>query len=250
MRRRLLSAVTLFVGLILGTYGIQGVAQAAPDPVIAGTMTNTCAADGNPAGAWVIVRNTATNADVASMTTDATGAFQFQNVPPGNYTVRLYPPAGCGSVPNDVVADTTSGNPVTGLHLEMVKVFSIYGFVTGCPSGTGDPTQNVTVNLRNAADAVIATTATNPNGWYFFQYKTALPGYVVEVVPPQGCTGDPLTRTVDLSSGDANDVDFALTPQSSGSLASLGSLDPFGSLTHTGSLVHSGSLGSSGSQGS
>ncbi|WP_146176487.1 SdrD B-like domain-containing protein [Rhodococcus sp. OK519] len=211
-------------------------------------MTNTCADDGNPVGAWVELHDAVTNVGVASVTTGPGGVFEFQNIPPGDYSVNLYPPAGCGSVPDKLPADTTSGNPVTGLNLEMVKVFSIFGFVTGCPGDTGQPTENVTVNLRDNMDAIISTTETNPNGWYFFQYKPAQAGYVVEVVPPTGCTGSPLTQTVDLSSGDANDVAFALTPQSSGSLGSIGaSLENiFGSVS--GSVEHV--LGSSGSSGS
>lgn len=241
VKRRLSTAVTLFAGLMLAVIGLPGVASADPSPVISGTMTNNCADDGNPVGTWVELRDAVTNAGVASVTTGPGGAFEFQNIPPGNYSVNLYPPAGCGSVPGTLPADTTSGNPVTGLSFAMVKVFSIFGFVTGCPADAGSPTEDVTVNLRDNSNAVIATTTTNPNGWYFFQYKPAQSGYVVEVVPSQGCTGDPLTRTVDLSAGDASDVDFALMPQSSGSAGSI-----------SGSLGHVvGSLGSSsGSSGS
>lgn len=235
---------------MLAILGFPGVVSADPFPVISGTMTNTCADDGNPVGAWVELHDAVTNVGVASVTTGPGGVFEFQSIPPGNYSVNLYPPAGCGSVPDKVPADTTSGNPVTGLSLAMVKVFSIFGFVTGCPADTGAPTENVTVNLRDNADAVVATTETNPNGWYFFQYKPAQAGYVVEVVAPSGCTGSPLTRTVNLSAGDANDVDFALTPESTGSLGSIsGSLEHiFGSVG--GSIEHVfGSVGSSGSTG-
>lgn len=230
--------------------GMPGAANSDPLPTISGTMVNTCADDGNPIGTWVELRDAVTNVGVASLTTGPGGVFEFQNIPPGNYSVNLYPPAGCGSVPGKLPADTTSGIPVTGLAFEMVKVFSIDGFVTGCPADSGSPTEDVTVNLRDDTNAVIATTTTNPNGWYFFQWKPAQSGYVVEVVPPQGCTGDPLTQTVDLSTGDATDVDFVLTPESSGSLGSIG-----GSLEHVfgsvgGSIEHvSGSLGSSGSTG-
>lgn len=237
---------------MLAVIGLPGLASADPFPVISGTMTNTCADDGNPVGTWVELRDAVTNAGVASVTTGPGGVFEFQNIEPGNYSVNLYPPAGCGSVPGKLPADTTSGNPVTGLSFAMVKVFSIDGFVTGCPADTGSPTEDVTVNLRDNTNAVIATTTTNPNGWYFFQWKPAQPGYVVEVVPPQGCTGEPLTQTVDLSTGDVSDVDFALDPESSGSLGSIG-----GSLEHvfgsvSGSIEHVfGSLGSSsGSMGS
>ncbi|WP_051918419.1 hypothetical protein [Prescottella defluvii] len=233
--------------MMLGILGLPGIANSDPFPVISGTMTNTCASDGNPVGAWVELRDAVTDAGVASVTTGPGGVFTFNGISPGNYRVNLYPPAGCGSVPQSVAADTTSGNPVTGLSLQMVKVFSIFGFVTGCPVDAGDPTNNVTVNLRDNTNAVVATTATNPNGWYFFQYKPAQAGYVVEVLPEAGCTGDPLTRTVDLSVGDVNDVDFALTPESSGSLGSLGSLGSSVSGGSSGSLAHLfGSLGSSG----
>ncbi|MDI9915013.1 carboxypeptidase-like regulatory domain-containing protein [Rhodococcus sp. IEGM 1379] len=224
MRRGIFAVFALVASL-----GLFLPSVASADPVthsVSGTLTNTCDPLGNPVGVWMVVWNGATQ--VASATTGPGGVYTIAGVPPGSYTVSPYAPAGCGSVPNSTPVDLTSAD-ATGIDFEMVKVFSIFGQVTGCPEDEGVGTPDVTVNLLDGGNQIASTTTDN-FGDYFFQYKPAKDGYTVEVAPGAGCGADSPSVPVNLSVDDVEGVDFAFIRDcSSGNPGSMfGSI--FGSL--------------------
>ena len=227
MRRRFFAIFAL-----MGAFGLFLSSVASADPVtrsVSGTLVNSCSDTGDPVGIWMVVWDGSTQ--ISSATVGVGGGYMITNVPPGNYTVSPYSPAGCGSVPDRTAVDLTTSD-ATGIDFELVKVFSIVGTVTGCPGADGVGASDVTLNLLDAGTQ-IATTTTDDSGDYFFQYKPAKDGYSVEVVPGSGCGADPAVIPVNLSTNDVTGVDFALTADGCDTGSSFGSVDLstiFGSL--------------------
>lgn len=224
MKKRVaLASLTLGVGLVAA---LPSVASARSYDPISGTLVNTCHSDGNSANFWIELWND--EGHVTSVATDPDGGYVFEDRNPGHYTVKPAMPAGCGAVPTTREADTTDG-PALGIDFRMVAVHDIIGTVSGCAGAAGAGIAGVTVNLVDGEDGIVDSTETTHDGYYFFQWKEAKDGYTVEVLPPAGCDAAEPVRPVDLTNGDAVDVDFVLAPIPAGSLQSLFSGFDFGS---------------------
>ncbi|MEL6988846.1 MAG: SdrD B-like domain-containing protein, partial [Bacteroidota bacterium] len=189
--------------------------------------------DGSESGIeGVIVNLTDANGNIiATDTTDANGAYLFENLPPGDYTVTTTPPAGydptydenSGTTSPDNTTDVTIG--IGDEHLTADFGYqgtaslgdTIYEDTDGDGSqGADEPgIEGVVVTLTDADGNVVGTDTTDANGNYGFDNLP--PGdYTVTVTPPAGYdnTGDPNggldnTSEVTLAAGENNpDQDF------------------------------------------
>ena len=184
---------------------------------------------------------------IASTTTNAGGSYSFTNLTAGNYRVVETDLAGyVSTTPNSVSATVTAGSSTT-------VNFGDYKLPTGTPSsisgvafhdanenGTQDtgeaPLSGVTIQLRNSAGTMIATTTTNTSGAYSFSNLTAglytvteidLAGYISttlnNVAVNLSMGTDVTVHFGDLLRGAAQIADPAITKYGSPTSATVGS---------------------------
>ena len=203
----------------------DGIQNDGPGSGIGGATLTLTGPDGKPV--TDVFGNT-----VAPITTGATGVYLFQNLPPlpagGHYTVTVTPPAGyrptVGNVGTDRVIDSSTGSVTSGdVAADGAQDLTLdFGLVQGAVSvgdfvwedtnrngiqDSGEPGMpDVTVTLQSAEGAVVATTQTDPNGYYAFPGLTPGQNYSVVFTPPSGA---------------------ALTTQNAGSMPAVDS-DPAG----------------------
>ena len=156
---------------------------------------------------------------IASTTTIAGGPYSFTNLTPGTYQVVETDLAGyVSTTPNTVSATVKAGDSATvnfgDYKLTGGAFSSISGIVFNDANGNGiqDASElaisGVTIQLRNNAGAVIATTTTNFSGAYIFSNLTA-GTYTVTEIDPAGYISTTLnTVGVSLSAGTNATVHF------------------------------------------
>ncbi|MEO8606576.1 MAG: SdrD B-like domain-containing protein [Chloroflexota bacterium] len=147
---------------------------------------------------------------IASTTTNASGAYAFTNLPPGTYAIEFVLPSGyqfsaknaaIATTATDSDADMTTGRTINTLldpgetdntwDGGLVPLANIGNFVWQDTNGNGQQDggepgiNNVTVHLLNSSGTQIGSTTTNASGIYSF---TNLPPgtYAVEFVLPGG----------------------------------------------------------------
>ena len=154
---------------------------------------------------------------VASQTTGANGQYSFANLVPGCYVVRETNPGGYQSTgdrtpPNDDLIPLTviSGQNSVGNDFLDMRPGVIGNFVWDDLNGNGlqDPGEpgipNVTINLVNAANVVVATDVTDANGLYGF--ASVLPGtYRIGYLPATLPVG--YLQTIAVPGSPANNSD-------------------------------------------
>ena len=156
---------------------------------------------------------------IANQNTDANGNYLFNELLPGNYSVRFTLPDGyaftlkdTGDDATDSDADRTTGQAIiTTLSVGendltwdagLYQLASIGNFVwndngdgggtayNGIQDGNEPGIPGVTVNLYNSSDTLVASTATGSTGLYLF--NNLEPGdYYVEFIPPLGYSISP-----------------------------------------------------------
>ncbi|MBZ0288082.1 MAG: carboxypeptidase regulatory-like domain-containing protein, partial [Anaerolineae bacterium] len=168
---------------------------------------------------------------VTSTTTDATGNYLFNNLPPATYSVQVVLPTGYQFSPQDAAAatdatdsdvDTATGRTINTIldpdeddmtwDAGLVPQTTIGDRVwidandNGVQDGGETGLVNVTVRLLNSSGTVINTTTTDAVGNYSF---TNLPPgtYAIEFVPPAGY----VISQRDQGGNDAADSDADLT---------------------------------------
>ncbi|HFQ94343.1 MAG TPA: isopeptide-forming domain-containing fimbrial protein, partial [Anaerolineae bacterium] len=175
--------------------------------------------DGNEYGIPNVTVNLYDSGDnlIGTTTTDATGFYQFVNLPPADYYVEVVPPAGYiitgqdqggdDALDSDIDPDPASptyGRTITttlssneydptwdgGLYIDPAALGN-YVWLDANLDGIQDTdengVQNVTVNLYSGDGTFLNTTQTNVFGRYGFDNLP--PGdYVVEIVPPAAYT--------------------------------------------------------------
>ncbi len=163
-------------------------------------------------------------------TTDGTGHYLFSNLPAGNYTVTVNPPAGFAATPSTQGSDTTkdsNGSPAnvtlstpnsTNLTVDFgfseIPAGSIGDFVWKDLNGNGiqdagEPgIGGITVTLSGP---VMATTTTNGSGGYLF---SGLPAgsYLVTVATPAGYTASPSVQGSDTTKDSNGSPSSVLLP--------------------------------------
>ena len=193
----------------------------------------------------------ADGAALATQTTSGGGLYNFTNLAPGKYFVQIenVPSWMFKSVPNGGDPDNNTDNDNNGLTQNTTTAVIKGGTITlsfgGEPGGgnnnstydfgifktnglgdfvfldvDGDGVQDageggivgVTVNLRNTAGTLLATTTTDANGYYFFydpaQYGTF--NYNIEFITPAGYTPSPANQGGD-DTKDSDPVNGTIT---------------------------------------
>jgi hypothetical protein len=190
------------------------------------------------AGVTVVLLNSAGQV-VATTTTDAFGIYKFSNLVPGNYSVRLTPPANYSIGPKDQGADDTkdsdfdpttsttgtvtltSGQNRTDVDAGLIfsqpvmatvgdRVWLDNGAGANAGNGTQDANEpgvsNVLVTLYNSSGVAVKSTYTDVNGNYLF--TEVMPGsYTVGVSLPVGTVFT--TQSGAVSSATNSDVNPA-----------------------------------------
>lgn len=173
------------------------------------------------AGVTVNLRDSATDAILATTTTGANGDYQFTGIC-GTFKVEVDVttlPAGMSptqvGAPGSTLDNDSNTNPDTVSVADGATDNSIdFGFIAPCTGRIGDfvwhdangngiqdagelGLAGVTVNLKRASDnAVIQTDITDGNGGYMFEGLCPA-SYIVEVVPPEGYTASPTEQGAD-----------------------------------------------------
>ncbi|QQS29845.1 MAG: DUF11 domain-containing protein [Sphingobacteriales bacterium] len=194
-------------------------------------------------GVAVTLYNAATNTFVSTTVTNANGFYLFSNLPAGNYYVVFGTPTGHTASPTNVGNDVTDSDAGIGGQTTVITLapgennltIDAGFYIDGPPALLGsigdyvwfDQNQNgqqnsgepgiggVTVMLFNAAtNTVIATTTTNPSGYYLFNNLVAGSYYVVFVTPlgyssAPANTGNDATDSDALTGGQTNVINLA-----------------------------------------
>jgi LPXTG-site transpeptidase (sortase) family protein len=184
---------------------------------------------------------------IGSVTTTAGGAYNFPNLPAGNYLVIETDLAGyVSTTPNTVPVTVGAGGSSTvdfgDYRLANTSLSTILGTVYNDANGNGTldtgeaALTGVTVELRNNAGTAIATVTTNASGGYSFPnlpagsytvIETDLPGYISTTLNNVAVNLSAGTTTTinfgDQTSGAAQIADPAVTKFGSPTNATVGS---------------------------
>jgi len=156
---------------------------------------------------------------IATINTTSSGSYSFTNLAPGDYLVVETDLAGyVSTTSNSFSATISAGGSATvnfgDYRLPNTTLSSITGTVFNDANGNGlqdageAPLSGVTVELRNNAGTVIATTTTNASGGYSFMNLSA-GMYSVTETDPAGYVSTTLNKvTVNLSAGTTAMVNF------------------------------------------
>lgn len=175
-----------------------------PVPV-SGTVTDS---DGDPVPGATI---TLTDSDGVERTaiTDSTGAYVIDDVPAGDHTFAIEPPAGytVTSAPGPLNVPAGSEDPITDQDFVLQEPASISGMVTAGGQGVA----NAVVTVTGPGGTVTVPTASDGT----YSVGGLPPGaYTVTLEVPFGYTADgPTSQNVTLGTDDVTGVDFAVAKQ-------------------------------------
>ncbi|WP_298624811.1 SdrD B-like domain-containing protein, partial [uncultured Zoogloea sp.] len=170
------------------------------------------------AGVTVVLKDPVSGTVISTTTTDASGNYSFNGVPPGNYVVQETNKPGYTDVSdkdggdlNSIAVTVTPGSTNSGNNFVDER---LPGAISGTVredndnNNTGDtPIAGVTVALINATTGlVVATTTTDVNGNYTFTGVPAGTYNVVETNKPG------YTDVGDKDGGNPNSISVTLTP--------------------------------------
>ena len=167
-------------------------------------LSGTVTAGGEPV-AGVVVSLVGPGGTV-STTTAADGTYVFDDVPPGDHTVRITVPDGHTADGPETQDVTVGAEDVADVDFALSSPGSIGGTVT---DDAGDPVPDATVTVSGAG--ITATLVTDAAGGYFT--GDLRPGdYTTELTVPDGYTADDTTRSVTVTSAGENWLaeDFAV----------------------------------------
>ncbi len=138
--------------------------------------------------------------DPNATTTDSSGNFSFQNLAPGSYTLSEVVPNGYQQTlpppPGTMTVTVTAGNTVSNVLFgnQLIPVTVPKGSISGFvyydfnKNKVQDPNENglpdVTMNLFDLSNHLVATTTTDANGLFTFSNVPA-GDYTVSAVPPE-----------------------------------------------------------------
>ena len=156
---------------------------------------------------------------IASVTTTAGGAYNFPNLPAGNYLVIETDLAGyVSTTPNTVPVTVGAGGSSTvdfgDYRLANTSLSTILGTVYNDANGNGTldtgeaALSGVTVELRNNAGTAIATVTTNASGGYSFPNLPAGSYTVIETDLPGYISTTLNNVAVNLSAGTTTTINF------------------------------------------
>lgn len=156
---------------------------------ISGTVTDSSS---NPVGDVKVVLFDSTDTGVATVFTDASGAYTLSNVVPGNYKIMFYN-KGYATTWNGGAADrgsaswiTVNWNDALTQNVQLTEVASVIGTVKG---NDNNPVAGVTVRLFDSTGTVIAGTSTDANGDYSFASVAPNANYKVRAIPTDPAYG-------------------------------------------------------------
>ncbi len=185
-------------------------------------------------GVTITLKNAATNAVVATTTTDANGNYSFPNVPVGGYIVTQTVPNGyTPTTPTSVPVSVPAGGAATADFGDR-QPGAIVGVVTNDFNGNGvaNPGEpglsGVTISLYNAGpdgipgtgdDVLLQTTTTATDGSYAFTPVTPGTYSVRQTVPSGFVNTSPTQLPVVVPAGGIGVADF--TDQQTGSVSGV-----------------------------
>lgn len=167
------------VGFSSKTFSVFTIAYT-PDTDIAGTVKDS---DGLPVEGAKVELVDKNGSTIANTTTDENGDYIFENIPDGDYDIKITAPdnktKGTGSATvteNGEVTQSTADVTLTDYHTKS----DISGKVT---DKNGNPVSGATVSLKDEDGKTVATVTTDKNGDYIF--KDIKDGkYTIEVTLP------------------------------------------------------------------
>lgn len=170
---------------------------------VSGHVTTT---DGEPVPGAVVTL-TGTDGGVLTAVSDSSGAYVFDEVPVGEHTFTVEPPAGYSevSVPDPIEIPAGSEEPFVDQDVVLQQAVSLSGSVTA-----GDqPVPGTSVTISGPG-GTMTTTLTGADGGYTFDMLP--PGdYEVSMEVPFGYTADgPTRQAVSIDDADITDVDFTI----------------------------------------
>lgn len=171
---------------------------------IAGTVTSGGTV---VSGAWVDLWTEA-GTWVKNTQTDANGAYRFDGLTNGNYTVRAYDPANNNAPADYGSTITLAGTVKTGINIAFTATYSLSGTV----SSRGTPVVSAWVDLFTAGGTWVQNVQTGSDGGYAFT-GVATGNYLVRAYDPNNSNAPTDYETlVALTSGDLSNINIDFNP--------------------------------------
>lgn len=187
------------------------------EPVVVLGSVSGSVVDGGGAGVTgVAVEMSRTGHTAHRSTTASGGAFSFQSVATGTWTVDVTPPTGFERDPAQAfpVAVTVSGNQTTSTTLRL-KATPTTGTLRGKVSASGQGVAGAVMTLDAGA-----TRTTDATGVYTFT-DVAAGQHSVAITPPTGyvlATGEAMTKSASVAAGMTSTLDFQLASSTGGNV--------------------------------
>ena len=183
-------------------------------PIPTGSVSGTVTQRGNGPLTGIPVEVTGPGGITYRPVTDDDGNWSLQDLPPGNYSALVEPPAGMTVDTKDPLSFTIppTGGSITHQDFELVipapPIHSASGAVT---DDAGTPIPGVEVTVTDPTDGSKKTATTGDDGTWTVDRLIPATGYTATVTVPDGYQpAGPKTFTVDTT--DVSGVDFTLVP--------------------------------------
>jgi hypothetical protein len=143
---------------------------------------------------------------ITGVVSDTLGIFNFDELNPGLYTIRVVPPPRYEPTYNDVVTKLLVGSQKEiNFYLSTPDTGTIYGHVYTSSGGL----LGIPVDLYDTSGVIVATRVTNDSGWYEFG-GIDNGTYSVSISTPLGYQATEETKEI-LVHGLLHEIDFELT---------------------------------------
>jgi len=213
-RRAPILALSILTALLL-LHGCDGNGDDPPTGPEAGSVSGTVVdlQGQGVAGAGLTLERTGETP--RSTSSDSDGAFRFDDVPTGSWTLLLEPPSGWTLPPGQPAAQSVSvqSDATSEVSFQVVTEAVEAATVSGSVRHDGWGVANVQLVLRDAAGAEVETTTDDDGD---FELEAQEPGDLeLEITPPdyfEMAAGEPAVRALSLGSGESETLTVQLSP--------------------------------------